>query len=228
MTTAPQKYVIYTRVSTDEQGKSGLGLEAQQRDIDYFLSNHPGEVIGSFTDIDTGSNDARPGLTKALKLIRSHKGAELLVSKLDRLSRDVAMIATLMKDREVAFRIATMPSADRFSIHIYAALAEQERKMISDRTKAGLASARARGTQLGGTRIRKVDGVEALAAANQVKQANADAFAERVADVVLPMRAARVPIKEIAERMNKMGVPASGGGRWHIATVQRVLKRLEN
>ena len=135
-----KQYVVYTRVSTEEQGRSGLGLEAQERDIGIYLesfSEMPWEVIGRFQDVLSGKQDDRPQLAAALELVRK-TGAELLVSKLDRLSRDVAFIATLIKDPKVRLRVAQMPNADPFQFHLYAALAEQERKFISERTKAAL------------------------------------------------------------------------------------------
>ena len=137
------KYVIYTRVSTQEQQKSGLGLEAQERDIEIFLTTYsdvPYEVIARFCDTGSGADNGRPEFQKALDLVRK-TGAELLVSKLDRLSRKVSFIATLMEDKKVKFRVASMPHADPFQLHIYAALAEQEREFISKRTKAALQAA---------------------------------------------------------------------------------------
>ncbi|WP_244508577.1 recombinase family protein [Litoreibacter albidus] len=114
-----QEYVIYRRVSTKEQGKSGLGLglEAQQRDIDLYLQNYsdvPFEILGTFTDVLSGGNNDRPELAKAMELARK-TGAELLVSKLDRLSRKVSFIAQLMEDKRITFRVASMPTADAFS-----------------------------------------------------------------------------------------------------------------
>ena len=145
-----KRYVIYRRVSTDEQGKSGLGLEAQDRDIRLYLegySDQPFEVVAEFTEVASGSDDRRPELTKALDTARKN-GAELLVAKLDRLSRKVSFIASLLDDRKVQLRVAAMPQADKFQLHIYAALAEQEREFISIRTKAALKEAKARGVKL--------------------------------------------------------------------------------
>ena len=140
-----RRYVIYTRVSTAEQGKSGLGLDAQDRDIDIYLntfSEVPWEVVGKFCNIQSGKDDDRPQLRAALALAKRTK-AQLLVAKLDRLSRDVEFIAKTMKEADI--KVAAMPNADPFQMHIYAALAEKERKFISERTKAALAAAKARG-----------------------------------------------------------------------------------
>src|SRR5205823_5306411 len=146
--------VVYLRVSRQSQGDSGLGLEAQQRDMDIFLSTYATnpEVIATFTEVQSGADDSRPELTKALTLVRSTPDCELLVAKLDRLSRRVSFIAKLLEDKRARFRVASMPHADAFQLHIYAALAEQEREFISRRTIAALGAAKARGTKLGGVR----------------------------------------------------------------------------
>ena len=149
-----QQFVIYRRVSTAEQAKSDLGLKAQTRDIEMFLTHYaeqPFEVVAEFTEVQSGKDSDRHELTKALDLCRK-LGATLLVSKLDRLSRRVSQIAALMEDRRINFRVASMPHADTFQLHIYAALAEQEREFISRRTKAALAEAKAKGRKLGGIR----------------------------------------------------------------------------
>ncbi|MGY2992884.1 recombinase family protein [Mesorhizobium sp. URHB0026] len=142
---------LYAGQHTEEQGRSGLGLEAQERDFGIYLetfSEVAWEVIGRVQDVLSEGSDDRPQLAEAIKLVRA-TGAELLVAKLDRLSREVAFIATLMKDKKVRLRVAQMPNADPFQLHLYAAMAEQERKFISERTKAALKAARA---QLGGLR----------------------------------------------------------------------------
>ena len=216
------QYVVYKRVSTKEQGRSGLGLEAQDRDIALFLERFsavPYEVLGEFTDVLSGADGDRPELAKAIDLARK-TGATLLVSKLDRLSRKVSVIATLMEDKRVAFRVAQMPNADNFQLHIYAALAEQEREFISARTKAALAEAKARGTKLGGLRDKTMKRNEAV-------KANAAARAARVAGLIMPLREAGKPLREIAEHLNKAGVATARGGQWQASQVMRVLNRLE-
>lgn len=216
-----KQYVIYKRVSTEDQGKSGLGLAAQERDIQLFLTSFtevPYEVLADYTEIETGRADDRPKLAEALSLVR-RTGADLLVAKLDRLSRKVSFIATVMDDPKVRLRVAQMPYADKFQLHIYAALAEQEREFISARTKAALAEAKARGTQLGGLRDKTMR-------RNAVMQANADARAERVAGIILPLRDAGKPLREIAEHLNRAGVPTARGGQWQASQVMRTLERL--
>lgn len=217
-----KRYVIYRRVSTEEQGKSGLGLEAQHRDIALFLENfseEPYEVFGEFEDHLSGKHDDRPQLAAALELARK-TGAELLVAKLDRLSRKVSFIATLMDDPKVKLRVASMPSADKFQLHIYAALAEQEREFISARTKAALAEAKAKGVKLGGLRDKTMK-------RNEVVKANARARAEKVAQTVQPLRAQGASLRQIADALNVSGVPTARGGQWQASQVKRVLERLD-
>jgi DNA invertase Pin-like site-specific DNA recombinase len=215
-----KQYIRYTRVSTEDQGKSGLGLEAQERDIAIFLdqfSDVPHEVIGEFQDVVSGTEDNRPELTKALALARK-TGAELLVSKLDRLSRKVSFIAKLMDDKRVTFRVASMPYADAFQLHIYAALAEQERAFISARTKAALQAAKARGVQLGGKR-------DALMKRNEAVQAKADQFAATVLPIIKGLRDADQTLQGIADSLNAAGQPTPRGGNWTATAVKRVLER---
>lgn len=218
------RYVVYLRVSTKEQGKSGLGLEAQERDIEIFLERHPGEVLNTFTDVESGAAMAdRKGLQAALDACKKHR-AILVVAKLDRLSRDVADIATLMKS--VDFKVATMPDADKFQLHIYAALAEQERQFISERTKKALAAAKARGVKLGGARHGNSGHIESLTDARKVRQEKADDFATRVAAVIQPLRDQGLALAEIADRLNQMRVVARQGGKWQAMTVKRILDRM--
>ena len=217
-----RRFVIYRRVSTAEQGRSGLGLEAQQRDIRLFLESYaevPYEVLGEFVDHLSGASEDRPELAKALDLCRK-TGAELLVSKLDRLSRRVAFIAALMEDPKVKLRVASMPYADKFQLHVYAALAEQEREFISQRTKAALASAKARGKVLGGIR----PGTEQR---NEVRRQIAETQAQRLSAVVVPLRDQGASLREIAAALNGAGVQTARGGQWSAVQVQRVLARLE-
>lgn len=216
-----KKYVIYRRVSSKAQGESGLGLEAQDRDIALFLDNYsdtPFEVLGTFTDVLSGADAHRPQLAAAIELAKK-EGAELLVSKLDRLSRKVSQIATLMDDKALKIRVAAMPHADKFQLHIYAALAEQERDFISLRTKQALAAAKARGVQLGGLRDKTMKRNEAA------KQA-ADAAADRVASIVLPMRESGASYQKIADALNAANVLTPRGKKWAAMSVKNAADRL--
>ncbi|KKC33259.1 recombinase family protein [Devosia psychrophila] len=216
-----KQYVTYTRVSTAEQGRSGLGLEAQQRDIDIFLTQFsavPFEVIGSFQDTLSGATDDRPELQKALKLVRD-TGSELLVAKLDRLSRKVSFIAAVMDDPKVSLRVAQMPQADKFQLHIYAALAEQERDFISARTKAALQAAKARGQKLGGLRDKTMKRNAALLA--QTIQGD-----KRVLKIIAPLQVAGKNLSQIASLLNEMNVATARGGTWTAKQVSRILERV--
>ena len=220
----PGPFVTYFRVSTKRQGQTGYGLDAQRRDVQLFLDHYAdGDVIGEFQDIESGKHDdprRRPGLNDALALCRKHK-ATLVVAKLDRLSRKVLHIALLLDDKTVSIKVASMPFADNFQLHLYASLAEQEREFISLRTKQGLASAKARGALLGGHR----GGTEARRAA---VQSIADTSAQRIADIVLPMRAGKATLQHIADALTKAGVETPRGKKtWHPSSVKNALARLE-
>jgi DNA invertase Pin-like site-specific DNA recombinase len=228
MIAAPQKdavrYVVYYRVSTKKQGKSGLGLEAQQRDVNLYLTSYsdtPYEVMGEFTDVESGKHDdprRRPGLRDALALTRT-TGATLLVAKLDRLSRKVSHISALMDDKTVPIKVASLPNADKFQLHIYAALAEQEREFISIRTKSALAVARSRGVALGGLR-------DATMKRNEAAIGAADAAAQRVSDIIMPMRQAGSTLQQIADALNAADVTTPRGKDWHPTSVKNALARL--
>jgi len=215
-----KQYITYIRVSTAEQGKSGLGLEAQTRDISLYLEQYsevPYEIIGEFRDIQSGGDDDRPQLIEALALARK-TGAELLVAKLDRLSRKVSFIATIMDDPKVKLRVASMPHADKFSLHIYAALAEQERDFISTRTKAALQAAKARGVKLGGMRDKTMK-------RNEAAKAKADRFAASVLPLVQKLRDAGETLQAIADALNDAGKQSPRGGQWTATSVKRVIAR---
>ena len=216
-----KQFITYTRVSTREQGKSGLGLEAQERDIELYLDNYvaePYEVLETYTDIESGKRDDRPELDKAISLAKE-TGATLLVAKLDRLSRKVSYVATLMEDKKLNFVVASMPYADKFQLHIYAALAEQERDFISIRTKAALAAAKERGVKLGGARPE-------AAARHEAVKAVADRAAAKVIDQIRDYRKSGKSYSFIADQFNALGVVTARGGKWHHQTVKRYEQRL--
>src|SRR6476660_1180485 len=142
-----RRFVAYYRVSTDRQGRSGLGLEAQQKAVIDFLNGGASELVGEFVEVESGKKSDRPELARAIEACRKHK-ARLVIAKLDRLSRNLAFVATLM-DSGVEFVAVDNPHANKLTIHILAAVAEHEREAISERTKAALAAAKARGKRLG-------------------------------------------------------------------------------
>ena len=218
-----KQFIKYTRVSTREQGKSGLGLEAQQRDIELYLGNYvdePYEVLETYTDIESGKRDDRPELDNAISLAKE-TGATLLVAKLDRLSRKVSYVATLLEDKKLNFVVASMPYADKFQLHIYAALAEQERDFISIRTKAALAAAKERGVKLGGARPEAAVRHEAVKAA-------ADRAAAKVIDQIRDYRKSGKSYSFIADQFNSLGVATARGGKWHHKTIKQYEERLSH
>lgn len=215
------RYVVYYRVSTKGQGESGLGLEAQQRDIDLYLSNYSGQpfdVVRAFTDIKSGKGglNQRELLAEAVHLCEE-VGAILLVAKLDRLSRDVELIAHLVK--RVDLKVACMPSADKFQLHLYAALAEQERDFISARTKAALSAAKVRGVKLGGYR-------GLTKARNTRANQEAVAFAEEFRLVLGLMTEQGLSLSTMAAKLNQQGSRTRTGTEFGPVQVNRMIKRL--
>jgi len=221
-------YISYCRVSTDEQGTSGLGIEAQQSAIRVYLNGR--EPLNEFIEIESGRQASnRPILEAALSQCRA-TGATLLVSKLDRLSRDTHFITQLQKDG-FSFIVADMPSADTFMTQIYAAVAQQERKMISDRTKAALAAAKARGVKLGGNRgkITKEQQKKACLKGALIRRLRADAFALKVAPIIFGLKLQGLSLRQIAATLNSPEVhilTASGkSGSWTPSGVRNVMLR---
>lgn len=217
-----RRYVTYRRVSSQEQGKSGLGLEAQARDIQLFLDNYaetPYEMVGDFVEIHSGADNDRPQLNFAIALARK-TGAVLVVAKLDRLSRRVSFLASLMEEKGMDFKVAQMPYADRFQLHIYAALAEQERAFISERTVAALQAAKERGVRLGAP----VHHIDALAIA---KKQRALENAQKVKGVIVPLRHSSASLRTICGVLNTSGARTSKGGIFYPPLVSQMLRRLE-
>jgi DNA invertase Pin-like site-specific DNA recombinase len=214
------RYVLYRRVSTDEQGRSGLGLEAQKRDLDLYLATREeAEVVADLVEVASGGKSDRPVLTEALALCRKQK-ATLLVAKLDRLSRNVAFVATLLEDKSVEFVVASLPQASRFELHLYAALAEQEREWVSLRTKAALDAARKRGVKLGGARPH-------LAGLNEAKKQRVREEAEALAPLALPLRAQGLSLRAVCDRLNAAGVRTRNGKPLYAVKLRNLLLALE-
>ena len=219
--------VAYYRVSTAEQGRSGLGLEAQQAAVERFARVEDFEIVAAFTETESGKGavtlDRRPQLVAALaEAKRRGKGVPVVVAKLDRLSRDVHFISGLMAHR-VPFIVAELgPDVDPFMLHIYAALAEKERVLISARTKAALAAAKARGTILGNPRLSEARGP--LIAA---KKAAAASFAASVEGVIREAQGAGAKsLRAVASALEARGVRTPQGKAWSPQMVANVLKRL--
>jgi DNA invertase Pin-like site-specific DNA recombinase len=217
------KFVAYFRVSTQKQGASGLGLEAQQEAVRMYLNGGRWKLVGEFKEVESGKRNDRPALAEALTLCRIH-GATLIIAKLDRLARNVAFISNLMESG-VEFTAVDFPQANRLTIHILAAVAEHEAVMISARTKAALAAARARGVVLGGDRGNIA--YEASRGAKASIAVRSAAAERRAADLLPAIRYAQAngasSLREIAAALNESGIPAARGGQWSAIQVQRVL-----
>jgi len=214
---ADQRFVTYYRVSTDRQGRSGLGLEAQREAVGQYLAAHPGAVIAEFLEVESGGKDDRPKLRDALVACQRGK-ATLLIAKLDRLARSVAFIANLM-DSSTDFVACDMPQATRLVLHVMAAFAEHERQVIGERTKAALAAAKARGVRLGANG----------AVLAEHHKAGAAGYAHQIAPAIRAARAAGAQTtQQIANALNRAGLPSRQGGRWHPANVARTLRRLHH
>jgi DNA invertase Pin-like site-specific DNA recombinase len=220
---AQGKFVAYYRVSTQQQGASGLGLEAQREAVRRYLNGGEWSLVGEFTEIESGSKFDRPQLAAAQADCK-RKGATLIVAKLDRLARDVRRLLELV-DEGVPVRFVDFPeipegAVGRLVLTQIASVAEFERRRISERTKAALAAAKARGVKLG------VTGPANLKANLEQRKAAADQYARKVRSVLLGLKARGLSQRAIAAELNSLGIAPPRGGEWHLATVQRVMARL--
>jgi DNA invertase Pin-like site-specific DNA recombinase len=216
--------VNYIRVSTTQQERSGLGLEAQRQALRQFSLTEGIDVLGEFIEVETGKGadalERRPQLKAALSTARKLK-CHVAVSKLDRLSRDVHFISGLMAHR-VPFVVAELgPDVDPFVLHLFAALAEKERALISTRTRQALTAAKARGTVLGNPKL-----AQAREVAIGAVKATADAHAANVLPVIQhAQKAGATTLRQIADALNARGIPTARGGQWHASSVRNVLQR---
>jgi DNA invertase Pin-like site-specific DNA recombinase len=220
-----KKYVSYLRVSTRKQGDSGLGLEAQRETILQFLDGGQWDLLKEFQEVESGSHDGRPELAKALTHCQL-TGATLLVAKLDRLSRDIHFITSLEK-AGIDFTVCDFPTANRFTINIFAALAQYERELISQRTTAALQAKKARGAILG-----KPENLNAAAAASgraagrAARAATADLFAAKVKPMIQELQANGMSLSAIARKLNADHIrTASGKSTWTATSVRNVILR---
>ena len=215
-----KKFIAYYRVSTARQGESGLGLEAQESAVESYLRTHEGELISTFTEIESGRRKTRPQLLEALRECKNRR-AGLIIAKLDRLARNAAFLLSIIES-SVPVVFCDMPdipdgAIGKFMITQMAAVAELEAGLISQRTRVALARAKARGVELGanGKKLAKEN------------RAAAEEFAEQLRPVVKRLRngGARTVI-ELRDALNAEAVPTARGGKWHVATVHKLLSRL--
>jgi DNA invertase Pin-like site-specific DNA recombinase len=222
-----ERAVAYYRVSTKQQHRSGLGIEAQRAAVTRFAEAEGLTVIGEFVEAETGKGadalDRRPQMAAALALAKTAK-CSVVVSKLDRLSRDVAFVSGLMAQR-VPFIVAELGrDADPFMLHLYAALAEKERRLISDRTRAALAAKKAQGAKLGNPTNLAAAG----SMGRQVLTAGADAFAAGLMPIVQALQSAgATTIDALTCGLNERGVRSARGSRWHVSSVANLLARTQ-
>lgn len=220
----PRRFVAYYRVSTARQGRSGLGLDAQRRMVTDFLNGGSWELVGEFTEVESGKRSDRPQLAAAIAACKKEK-ATLVIAKLDRLARNVHFVSGLMESG-VDFVAVDMPEANRLTIHILAAVAEHEREMISRRTKDALAAAKERGRRLGFANERRRDGEKARQRSLQVRKQKAAQFAANVRPIIEAIRQSGVTsLRGIAGALNARGIRAPRGGEWSAASVRHVLQQ---
>lgn len=217
-----KKFVAYYRVSTQKQGLSGLGLDAQKSAVSSYLQDTNHQLIAEYTEIETakGSNasDKRPQLCKALEYAKKH-GATLVIAKLDRLARNVHFVSGLL-ETGVEFVAADMPQANKVMIQMYSVMAEWERDQISMRTKAALDAARKRGVKLGRAGIKNLS-------RNITERKNASkAFANKLAGVINGFRVQGLSQRAIVKELNQLKIPTIKGGAWSLIQLQRILSKI--
>ena len=204
------QYIAYYRVSTQRQGQSGLGLEAQQHAVQGY------DIIAEYTEVESGKNNNRPELARALAHAKE-AGATLLIAKLDRLARNVHFITGLL-EAGVPIQCADMPEADRTFLQMAAVFAEWEGRRISDRTKAALAAAKRRGVKLGSP-----DPAKGGAATASVRRDATAKVAPQAMPVITALRAAGQSLRAIASALNEAQIPTAMGGQWHASSVRNLI-----
>jgi DNA invertase Pin-like site-specific DNA recombinase len=220
MQLAEGRFVAYYRVSTQGQGRSGLGLEVQQKAVRDYLDGGRWKLLAEFTEVESGKRSDRPKLAEAMRAAKRHK-ATLVIAKLDRLARNVAFISEIMES-DVEFVAADMPMANRLTVHILAAVAEHEREMISQRTKSALAAAKARGTRLGNRK-----NIEVAQRNSRVIRSKAAAqFVQNTIPVIKQIHATGLTtLSDLAAALNARGIRTARGGEWQPTQVKRILER---
>jgi DNA invertase Pin-like site-specific DNA recombinase len=218
---AKGRFIAYYRVSTARQGQSGLGLEAQRAAVLDYLNGGRWTLVAEFTEIESGANNERPELARALAACRL-RGATLVIAKLDRLSRDAHFLLGLEK-AGVDFVATDMPSANRLTVGIMALVADEERRMIADRTRRALAAAKARGVKLGGWKGGPV--VDGKLGA-EARHRQAAAFAARLEPTIADMRGRGLSLRQMAAELIAQGIETPRGGQWSACAVRNVLQRL--
>ncbi len=218
-----QRFISYYRVSTDKQGKSGLGLEAQREAVSVFINTGGHTLAKEFTEVESGKDNNRTQLNEALRLCKL-TNSKLLIAKLDRLSRNVAFLATLMETK-VGFVCCDIPEANELTLHIMSAVAQDERKRISDRTKAALKAAKARGTKLGNPNILKVRNKDTTKAIERRSQIASQSANELIPIIDNIRSEGSTSLREIAAELNQLGIKTARGSEWKATSVSRIISR---
>lgn len=216
-------FISYLRVSTDKQGRSGLGIEAQRAAVSSYLSGFGSVAVAEFVEVESGKHADRPELERALAECRVRK-ATLVIAKLDRLARDAHFLLGLERSG-INFTAADMPNANRLTVGIMAMVAEEERHAVSARTKAALAAAKARGMKLGGRPENLKNSELGWRRSAEMRKAKAAAFASDLLPLIEAIRAEGITsFGGIAKALNERGIPTARGGRWKTVQVQRALQ----
>lgn len=228
---SPDKFVVYLRVSTQRQGASGLGLEAQRQAVQAHVANVGGRIVGEFVEVESGTDDDRPELAKALS-VASRSKAFILVAKCDRLARDVALVSAVMKG-SMGLVDASNPTASTLELHLRACIAEEEARLVSARTSAALQVAKARGAKLGSARPGHWKGREHLRLAGLAKaraklaesqEKNTKALRAEVLPIIRELVQQGWSFRAVAAHLNTKGIASTRGGTWSASTVIRMLK----
>lgn len=214
------KFIAYYRVSTSQQGKTGLGLDAQRACVAKYVAETNGQLIEEYTEVVSGLQDSRVALAEALKRCRMER-ATLVIAKLDRLARRVSYLSRFMES-DVPLVVADMPNANKFVLQMMAVLAETERDMISERTKLALAAAKARQVRLGNPQI-----AQARQKAIKSRKKRANSFAHSMYPPIASMRARGLSYRQIADNLNNSKFSTNNGRRWWPTTVANIIKRCE-
>ena len=223
------KYVLYRRLSKEDKSRTQHGFEAQLMDVEYYLENNGGKIVGSFKEYVSGGADVKPELEKALSLCKE-LNAELIISKLDRISRRVSQVSKYMES-SVPFKVATMPSANNFTLHIFAALAEEERSAIRARVKRGLAAAKAKGSKIGGSSPKhKATFQKNRALGKHKRSAQVASTREKALPAVeyvknaLTLTKGNLTQEQLANHLNAKGFTTSRGKPYSKVAVSRLIK----
>lgn len=212
------RFVAYYRVSTDGQGKSGLGLDSQRETVKRHVAGKDGEIAAEFTETESGTINNRPQLTAALAKCKE-TGSTLLIAKLDRLARNVHFVSGLLESG-VKFVACDNPHADRTMMQVLAVFGEHEARLISERTKAALRQAKRRGVKLGSPTPRN-----GALVAGKISRDKAEASAKKLLPLVKPMRKKGMTLEQIAEELTRLGIATALGGEWRANSVRNLLLR---